>query len=134
MSADAYLLQYIRFHRERACSVDFEIKLRGCGSVGGKVEKGEARTKGRQSLNGTEVNRERERERERNSALLISKVYRGRRKSVRTPGVLLCLIDRALIIDLPSPRSVPSILTPPPPLRVLEESITIIQRELLPFE
>lgn len=113
MPADAYLVQYIWFHHDRACSMDFEIKFRSVW-IGRKG----TRKKGME-----EKGKER-----KNSALLISKVYRGRRKSVRTLGVLLCLIDRVSIIDLPS-LCVPSILTLLPLLQILEESITIIQRE-----
>lgn len=47
------------------------------------------------------------REKERSPALLILKVYRGRRKSARAPSVLLCLINRGSIIDL-----FPSCLSP----------------------
>lgn len=119
MPADAYLVQYIWFHHDRACSMDFEIKFRSVW-----IRRKGTRKKGRQLAEGME---EKGKER-KNSALLISKVYRGRRKSVRTLGVLLCLIDRVSIIDLPS-LCVPSILTLLPLLQILEESITIIQRE-----
>lgn len=55
------------------------------------------------------IERERGRERTKTGgrtkpALLISKVYRGRRKSARAPGMLLRLIDRGSIIDLFPPR------------------------------
>lgn len=87
------------FITARTCSTDFEINLPparinrdgGGGDGGRKTSRGEGNEGGA------------ERKERRNSALLISKVYRGRRKSVRTPGVLLCLIDRASIIDLPGP-------------------------------
>ena len=51
--------------------------------------------------------KEKVRQKERSPALLILKVYRERRKSARTPSMLLYLINRGSIIDL-----FPSCLSP----------------------
>lgn len=74
-------------------------------------------------------------EERKNLAFLISEVYQSRRKSVWTPSVLLCLIDRASIIDLPYLLHTfdPDTCCLPLPW-FLKESIRIIQRELLTFE
>lgn len=164
-----YVYIYIRFHHRgetRPRGLRNKVSRRERGSVrgrgGGEIkrandrgtterertrekrrsERRERRARARRRTAGEEDEKERRGVRER-TVLLISKVYRGRRKSARPRACFLRLIDRGSIIDLFSPVAPALVLSPrllPPPrqqrqppsaLRLPEESITMIRPELL---